>query len=179
MRPAGSAPWSRPEGKWILRSLLAYLAVCTASVFFSSHPELSWKGLFGKTFEYAWFFVIAMECTDGPKVTKRAVAAMIASGWLVCMYGLLQEWVLRSPSPVQILDPIRHRPLDYAKMVGPYNNPNNLATLLMVLTPIVIAVAFSRPFRSAIGLWGLAATLMICLALTESVGGFLDRKSVV
>ncbi|MDO8730213.1 MAG: O-antigen ligase family protein [Candidatus Omnitrophota bacterium] len=152
-----------------------YVAICAASVVSSSYPRLSLIGLIGKTLEYALLFVIAADLVDQPQVCRRAVRALLAAGGLVVLYGFLQEWTIyKALYKSQAADPIRGFTLDYVRMVGPYRNPNDLATLLMV-TGLVAAGWILKPRTTRIpaGLLILAALLIGCMVWTRSLGAML------
>lgn len=171
-----SSLWRRPSSQQSLVALLGYLAICTWSVYFSSQPILSLKGLIGKTFEYALFFIIVSDAANHPLVGSRSTLAWTAAAWLIVIHALIQEGAVRSVIPPTVgIDPILHRELLYGRMTGPYRNPNDLATYLMVTT-LVLTPRFlqrSSPGRTPIAQWCLAALLLGCLAWTQSRGALL------
>ena len=120
--------------------LTLYTAVCLLSVAFSNDLELSLRGFIGKTLEYSMLFIIAADLIDQPRVSRNAVRALLAAAVLVMLHGFIQEWTIHTaPFPGEALDPILGRKMDYVRMVGPYENPNDLATFLMVVGLIVTA----------------------------------------
>ncbi len=163
-----------PSEKQVFFALLAYLGVCTWSVAYSQYPHQSLSGLIGKTLEYALFFWIAADVAQHPKTSERGLKFLFAAAWLVIAYGLLQEWTIAHPVAHSMpLDPITHKPLNYVRMIGPYKNPNDLATFLMVAALIAFGMLSRRPrfkFDSTL-LLGLAATG--CLVWTKSLGALL------
>ena len=166
--------WSSSRAQTVLFALLAYLAVCTWSVTFSNYPALSLEGLIGKTFEYALLFIMASDITHDPHVARRGIQALWTAAWIIGIYAAVQEWLIHHPiRHVQVLDPIKGRPLDYGRMVGPYKNPNNLATFLIVAILTVAAQILVHRKRSQVGLWTLLILLLGCLAYTLSRGAFL------
>lgn len=177
--------WRRPEkrpdlrapdatGRVVVLALLFYLGICTWSVFFSTKPLLSLIGLICKTLEYALFFLIAGDVADHPQAASRGIRALLCAAWLVLLYGFLQEWVIRHPVVEGIAkDPITHRSLEYIRMIGPYKNPNDLATFLMVVVLIVIAQLLDVPRRLWLAQWILGFLLLGALALTQSRGALL------
>lgn len=154
-----------PPGRMVLFALLAYLGVCAWSVDLSSYPLLSLRGLVRKTLEYTLFFLIVSDLVDHPRVASLSVRALWAGAWLVGLDAVLQELFGR--------DPFRGQILEHARMVGPYENPNDLATFVMVVVLTVIAQLWRRPFRSARGLWFLHLLLLGCLIRTLSAGAFI------
>lgn len=178
--------WGRPFSSEALRRipdssrrlfllLGLYLAVCAASIFYSHNPALSLRGFIAKTLEYALLFYIAADLADQPAVSLKVVRALLAAGGLVVLYGLLQEGAIRSAMyQAQAVDPIRGRPLDYVRMVGPYENPNDLATFLMV-TGLIAVGAILRPAGACPRpvCFILAALLIGGLIWTQSMGAIL------
>jgi len=156
--------------------VVLYTAVCAASVIFSSHLKLSLTGFIGKTLEYSMLFLIAADLVDQPQASRRALRALLAAGVLVVLYGLLQEWALYTIGHgSETLDPIRGKKLDFARMVGPYENPNDLATFLMVTGLISAAWLTERMRAGRTLLLRLALTLLLagCLLWTQSRGALL------
>ena len=155
--------------------LTLYTAVCLLSVAFSSYPMLSLHGFIGKTLEYSLLFVIAADLIDQPQVSRSALRALLAAGVLVVLYGLLQEWALHKIAHgSETLDPIRGKKLDYARMVGPYENPNDLATFLMVTGLISAAWLTERArIQKILPRFALTLLLVSCLLWTQSRGALL------
>ena len=167
-----SGAWRSTAGRNILLALLCYLAVCSFSVPISTHPMHSLIGLFGKTFEYALFFLMAGDIANSPSVVQKGgKVLLLAAGW-VGIYAVYQEWLI-SRVPGLVIDPIIPLPLLYSKMVGPYRNPNDLATFLMVTLLILIAHLFDRPRVPQWHKWFLGLLLVGCLVRTTSRGAFL------
>lgn len=153
-----------------------YTAVCLFSVATSSYPELSLRGFIRKTLEYSMLFVIAADLIDQPKAGRRALRALLAAGVLVVLYGFLQEWALyKIAHGSETLDPIRGKKLDFARMVGPYENPNDLATFLMVTGLISAGWLTERVKAGGTLLLRFALTLLLvgCLLWTQSRGALL------
>lgn len=169
----GSSIWRMPVGRSTLTFLLLYLAVCTWSVSLSSHPDLSLMGLIRKTFEYALLFIIAADVARNPAMPSRLRLALFLSAALVVLHSLIQEWAIAQvSSPVLPVDPIRGRDLVYRQMVGPYSNPNDLATFLMVALLVILA-QISGQTRHPWAPWILGIVLAGCLAWTQSKGALL------
>jgi len=152
-----------------------YVSICAFSVIISSRPDLSLPGFIGKTLEYALLFVIAADLVDQPQVCRRAVRGLLAAGGLVVLYGFLQEWAIyKAVYKSMAADPIRGITLDYVRMVGPYRNPNSLATFLMV-TGLVATGWILKPRTTRIPavLLILTALLIGCMVWTQSLGAML------
>ena len=178
-------PFSRKQGQGIPSGnqkvfwfLGLYIAICAISVVTSSFRKLSLTGYIGKTLEYALMFAIAADLVDQPQACRRAVRALLAAVGLVVCYALLQEWAIyryHTLHQAMAADPIRGHILDYARMVGPYKNPNDLATFLM-FTGLVAAGWLLRPpagGRVSTVVLFLTALVAGCLIWTQSLGAML------
>ncbi len=167
--------WRSSTGEAILFSLLLYLAVCAWTIPFSSYPKLSLLGLVKKMFQFSLFCVIVADVAQDPPIARNLRRAMLFSAAFVALYCMLQELavILFIGKQGVALDPIRRIPLFYDRMVGPYSNPNDLATFLMVVVLAVAPLLLNRPIRSSIGLWTFSIVLMVCIAWTESKGAML------
>ncbi len=146
-------------------ALLAYYGICATSIFSSTHPSLSLQGLIRKTSEYALLFVIFVDASDHPLAGRQGFRALMLAGWLVGLYAILQQWTGT--------DWIRGRRLEYSRMVGPYENPNDLATFLMVVVLVVIAQVLNRPAQDRLRLWTSTLLLLGCIAWTLSRGALI------
>ena len=164
-----------PPTQRVLLFLGLYLGVCAASIFYSSSPELSLRGFIRKTLEYALLFAIAADLVDQPHIARRSVGALMAASWFVVLHGFLQEWAIYTAVyKPQAIDPILGFPLNYIRMTGPYENPNDLATFLMVVGLIAIAwVAERKTLRIASAHSVLVLLLTGCLIWTQSKGAIL------
>lgn len=158
--------WNTAAGRRVLLFLLLYAAICTWSVFFSSDPVLSLIGLVGKTYEYLLLFIIACDAVDHPAAARRCIRALLASALLVGLYGVVQHLS-------GYFDPIRNHPMVYTRMIGPYPNPNDLATFLMVILIIIASHLLGKQKRLQIGLGLLGIFLSICFVNTSSKGALL------
>lgn len=171
--------WRSPLARGVLLGLLAYLFFCALSVAASSNPILSLRGLVRKTLEYALFFVIAAEVAQNPGVARRSLWALVTAGCLVLAWGLLQEFVIvLKLIPGIPLDPFLWKPLLHGRMVGPYENPNDLATFLMVVASLLLSLALGGQRRS-IGLWGLVLLFLGGMAWTHSRGALLGLAAAL
>ncbi|MBI3616112.1 MAG: glycosyltransferase [Candidatus Omnitrophica bacterium] len=165
IKRGSSSIWSLAAGRTVLTPLLIYIAICAVSVLFSTDPVLSLTGLVGKTLEYILFFLIASDVVDRPLVARRCVRILLGSALVVGLYALLQQIVGH--------DPILNRPLVYGRMVGPYRNPNDLATFLLVILIIVAAQIVGNRKRLQMGHCLLGALLIYCLVKTLSRGALV------
>lgn len=158
-------PPLRPIHRNALWAVAAYTLLCGVTIAYSDFPLLSLNAWFRKTAEYSLLFLIAFDLSSRPGVVERNLQAVRAAAWLVLAYGLFQEIMIRNPWHTSFpYDPIMRRHLYYVRMVGPYENPNDLATFLMV-TGLVFWT--SRPNRL------LALALTLCLIWTKSLGALI------
>jgi O-antigen ligase len=168
LRPRTSPPslWTLPALRPIRFALAGYLAFCLLATLSSTDPYLSLEGLIEKTIEYALLFVMAVDRARDPTTFARSLNLLMVSSGLVVLDGLAQEFLGK--------DPARGYPLiTYGRMTGPYENPTDLATFLMVVIPIAITLALTadqakKPLR-----WGLVVLLSGCLIRTESLGAWV------
>lgn len=169
--------WKSDSGRPILLALLLYIGICALSVPWSTFPLLSLLGLVKKNLQFFLIFLIVGDATQEAKTARRCVWALCAAACLVILYALLQQWSITHFSPKgpaeHPLDPIRGRPLMYDRMVGPYSNPNDLATFLMVNASLLLAFMMKPGTRFQIGYWLLGGFALGCLAWTESKGAIL------
>ena len=163
-----------PAERNTLWALLLYVAVCALSLICSKFRAISLTGLIGKTAEYGFLFLFASHAVKYPRVPSQAVRAILVAAWLVMLYSFWQEWaIFRATYKSAVLDPIRGFTLGYVRMVGPYKNPNDLATYLMVIGLMVIALLMEGGRRLSVHLGILALLLVGCLIWTVSRGAIL------
>jgi len=173
-REGGVSVWPSFPARVVSFALFSYLGVCAVSVLTSNNVTLSVSGMVTKTLEYAMLFFIASDIVSEPKVLQRGIQSLLAAAWLVVLYAVLQEWLVSQVVPPALaLDPIRGRPLIYGRMIGPYNNPNDLATFLMVTSLLAIALLLKQKNRAILPTRILCALLLGSLAWTHSRGALL------
>ena len=160
--------WRSPRLRWVLLAACAFLAVCAASIAVSGFPALSARGLVSKWLEYLLFMVIVADVCARPRVVTRALAFVAWAAAGVVAHAVIQiTFVLQSKA-------YAHHPLwYYRRMMGPYENPIDLATYLMVVGFVLLAYAFTRRGQSRWRLGALVALLALCLADTRAVGAWL------
>ncbi|MBI3011157.1 MAG: O-antigen ligase family protein [Candidatus Omnitrophica bacterium] len=167
-------PATRWQTVWLdgrLRSLAwalgAYLAACALSIPLSDAPSLSVRGFVRKWLEYALLFVMMAELGARPTLVRRAMALLACSSLLVLIQAISQE--------ITIWRTISHYDsrFVYGRMMGPYENPIDLATYLMVVVPVLLmfAPACRPPLRRAI--WTLATLLIVCVGRTQAQGAWV------
>lgn len=154
--------------------LLGYVALCGLSIFYSRFQQTSFEGFIGKTLEYSLFFLIALDASSDPKTMDRSIRALLCAAWVVVAYSLLQEWaIFRSTYKSMVPDPILGRTLEYNRMVGPYKNPNDLATYLMVAGLVVISLLLDAKQKASLAMRVLALLLAVCLLWVHPRGALL------
>ncbi len=164
---------SRAQSVWrhrMLRGVLItgaiYLAICALSIVVSDYPVKSLLGFVKKWVQYLLLFVIAADVMWRRPVIKKLLALFACSSLLVVCEALVQELFGKGF--------IRgYRFSIYSRITGPYQNPSDLATYLMVIIPILLSYAVwcRRWFRWLI--WALLLVLSVYLAKTQTVGAFL------
>ncbi|MDP3704242.1 MAG: O-antigen ligase family protein [Candidatus Omnitrophota bacterium] len=167
------APTSRATTIWTSRSLRpvalavgAYLGVCALSILVSSHPWLSVKGLVNKWLEYLLLFIIAADLAATPNVVTRSLTVMTWSSVFVVIEAVTQE-VFRKGI-------FRGLPfIAYGRMSGPYENPIDLATYLMVVIPLLLAYALTLRGVRRRALWGVLLFVVACFIKTEAFGAWV------
>ncbi len=160
--------WRSPRLRQILLAGCAFLAVCAASIAVSGFPALSARGLVSKWLEYLLFTVIVADVCSRPRVVTRALAFIVWSALGVVAYAIIQvTFVLKSKA--YAFHPLWY----YKRMMGPYENPIDLATYLMVVGFVLLAYAFTRRGQARWRLGALVALLALCLADTRAVGAWL------
>lgn len=158
--------WHRPALRTLLAVLTGYLAVCALSIAVSRYPGTSLKGFVGKWLQYLLFTVVIADVALHPAVVKRSLRVFAAAALFVVFEAVTQE---RYGNGF-----FRNFRLDfYFRMTGPYENPIDLATYLMVVIPILLAVVLTRAWRARWPLLALLAALVVCLVRTESLGAWL------
>ena len=160
--------WLTPPLQPVARAIIAYLAVCALSIAVSDFPMLSIRGLIDKWLEYLLFFVIVTDVATRRGVARRGVAVMAWSSLCVVTKAVSQEFTLATV-PYRETLPVFH----YGRMTGPYQNPIDLATYLMVVIPILLALWVTIRGWRRVALGGLLLLLIGCLARTQAVGAWL------
>ncbi len=158
--------WGHAASRRCFLAVVGYVGICGISILISTHPSLSLRGFIGKTLQYALFFIVAAEVASTPVVVSRCVVVMMASAFVVGLDAVIQELIGKD-----LL--LGHQMTIYHRMSGPYENPSDLATYLMVMIPIVL-MWLSRPERKTPWAgWLLMFLLAGCLLRTASVTGWL------
>ena len=134
--------WARPSLRPLAWAILGYLGACALSIAVSDFRVQSLRGFIEKWLEYLWFFVMAAEVGSRSGAARRCAAVIAWSSLFVVVEALTQELFGRGV--------FRHYPLlTYNRMTGPYENPIDLATYLMVVIPLLLVDAASRQIGRA------------------------------
>jgi len=166
-------PSTRSQTLWRFRPLRclawavgAYLVVCALSVTVSDFPMKSIRGFTDKWLEYLLFFVIVADIARRPSVIRRSLTVLAWSSLCVAIYAIIQDVTVAGRYSL-------HPASGYGRMTGPYENPIDLATYLMVLVPVLLGCAFRKRGLKRVSLWALLLVLVGCLARTEAFGAWV------
>lgn len=174
-------PWNRGilsrlsrEEQITLFALGIHVILCTASLTYSGSLYTTARGLVGKLYEYALLFIIGLFAARSPSAPRGCIRALQWAAGLVVAHSLLQEWAIHRVLYTTVRDPLLSgRTLDYLRMVGPYKNPNDLATYLMVVALLLISLAFHPNRRVSPSQILLLVLVLGCLVWVQSLGAFL------
>ncbi|MBI2174383.1 MAG: O-antigen ligase family protein [Candidatus Omnitrophica bacterium] len=160
--------WLNPALQPLIWAVAAFLFVCFLSVFVSRFPSLSMKGLIEKWAEYLLFFIFAADIGCRPRVAQRSIKVLAVSSVLVVVEALTQVLFDRG-----LLRGFRYRVFERA--TGPYENPIDLATYLMVIIPVVLVfvLMLRRGMGPRILGWLLVGALVVLFAQTDALGPWL------
>ena len=166
-------PLTRRETVWLLPSLrsvvlwlAAFFLACTASIVVSSQPQLGLTALFFKWGQYLMLMMIGADLSSKPRVMSRLLGVMAISSGFVVFECLWQERYHAGFFMGRRLD-------FFSRMTGPYENPIDLGTYLMVSVPILFTWLVTRRWWLQAPLWILLMALLGCLGRTESLGPIL------
>jgi len=171
-------PATRADTVWLsdrLRPLTlaigAYLLVCALSILVSDFPQKSLQGFVNKWLEYLWFTVIVTDLVarpeGGSRIVQRGLLFMASSAACIVLQGIAQEMYIAT------------RPFGYDasfmyhRMVGPYENPIDLATYFMVLIPVLVGLVMTLRGARRAGVSALLVGVLVCIARLESFGAWI------
>ena len=165
-------PRTRRQTLWVqsafrpLRLAIAiYLAACALSILVSHDPWLSLNGFVGKWLEYLLFTVVVTDVASRPRVVARSLRVLVYAALLVFFEAITQERYGQGFFRFHRLD-------FFGRMTGPYENPIDLATYLMVIIPLLLTYTLVHRKGTRRFLWILVLTLMVCLGRTEAIGAW-------
>lgn len=165
--------WTSPRLRPLALGIVAYLLVCSLSILESDVPRLSVEGFVEKWLEYLLFLVIVADLVarpgvEGrPDIVRRGLNIMAWSSLCVAIQGVAQELFIATR---------RYRydaAFVHSRMTGPYENPIDLATYLMVLIPILLGLSMGDLGPRRARLRVLILALIACLIRTEAIGAWL------
>jgi putative inorganic carbon (HCO3(-)) transporter len=172
-------PATRTQTVWLterLRPLAlaagAYLLVCALSILVSDFPQKSLEGFVEKWLEYVLFLVIVTDLAarpqgEGPRIVRRGLIIMAVSASCILLQGVAQEiFIARRRFGYDAT-------FMYHRMLGPYENPIDLATYLIVLIPVLVGLSMTCQGLKRAALWMLLVGLLACVARLESFGAWL------
>lgn len=158
--------WLQPGLRTLLVAVAAFLAACTLSVLASTDFALSLRGFTRKWLEYVALFVIVTDVGSRPGVARRCLGVLAASALCVVLEGITQERYGYGF--------FRNYRLDFfRRMTGPYENPIDLATYLIVILPPLTVCTFLRRGAARWRMAVLTLAVILCLARTASIGAWL------
>jgi len=171
-------PATRAQTVWLsarLRPLAlavgAYLLVCALSILVSDFPQKSLQGFVEKWLEYLLFLVIVTDLVarsgGGARIVRRGLLVMAISSLCIVLQGIAQE-IYIATRPFQYDDSFM-----YHRMLGPYENPIDLATYFIVLIPVLWGLSMTYRGTRRAGLWLLLMGLLLCVARLESFGAWM------
>ncbi len=107
----------------------AWLAVSLLSTLLSQEPGLSLQAWINKTCEYALLCLVAAHLGTDPRRARWLLAFTAATAVVVALDALYQGAAGR--------DLIRQRAMIHGgRLMGPFGNPNNLASYLLMVMPL-------------------------------------------
>ena len=158
--------WLRPEVRPAAWALAVCVGAFALSILVSTDRILSLNGFVNKWLEYLLLCVAVADLSVRPGVAKRCGVFMVWSTLLVAFEAITQELTGKGP--------LRGYPLMvYERMTGPYENPIDLATYLLVAIPFLIALTGYVRRVARVGVWGVVAVATGCLIRTEAQGAWI------
>ncbi len=155
--------WRRPTLRPLAWAVVVFLGVCALSIVGSRYRTESLHGFVGKWLEYLLFFMLAVDVARRPGVVARGAAVMAVSALLVVGEGLWQEVFGRGLIRGYLL-------VVHNRMTGPYKNPIDLATYLIVVSPFLLGYAVVQPLWRRRFVWGVLLLTMGALGRTIAFG---------
>ncbi len=158
--------WRSTKLRLLVLVVGVYLGICVLSIFVSDYPLLSIRGCFGKWFKNLLLCMVVADIGVRPNVARRCATVLACSSVLVVIEAITQEMFKRGV--------FRGYPLlMYGRMTGPYENPGDLATYLIVIVPLLLAYLIAFRPRTSWWLWILLFVQVMCLVRTQTLGAWL------
>ena len=158
--------WCEPPLRPLLIAMGVFLAMCALSILVSDYPDKSIQGFINKWLEYVLFGVITADIAVRPRVMQRALTCLTASSAMVVVETVSQEVLGHGLFRGYSL-------LTYGRVTGPYTNPADLGTYLMVLIPILLTFGMTRHGWYRAGLVLLLLLFIGYLGKTEASGAWV------
>lgn len=158
--------WRKPQLQPLLWAAAVFLSICALSTLVSTDLTLSLRGLTRKWLEYVVLFAIVTDVASQPGVAQRSLQVLVASACVVVFEGVTQERYGNGFFRDYRLDFFR-------RMTGPYENPIDLATYLMVIIPPLIVYMFLRHGAARWRVGALALAVILCFARASSLGAWM------
>jgi O-antigen ligase len=164
----GETAWLSPAWRPIALCGLMFLAACAASIPGSTHPQQSLEALVSKWAQYLSLTLICADLGRRLRLVQVAFGFAAVGAGLVAFDGIWQE-AHRAGLAGSFFRP-DHRFDFYGRITGPYENPIDLATYLMVIIPVLTgwSLTLRRVLRPAA--WMLILVLLACFVRTEALG---------
>ncbi|MBI2871163.1 MAG: O-antigen ligase family protein [Candidatus Omnitrophica bacterium] len=158
--------WITPATHALRLWIWTFLLVSALSILRSDYPMLGLRGFFSKWAEYFLFFVITADVVRRPGVVGRVLLFMTLGAVGVTLEAYSQWFRLHGL--------FRHYRYDmFDKMIGPYENPNDFATYLIVVIPVLLSTALRVRWVVRVGLGVLLTLLLVCFLQTGTIAAYL------
>lgn len=158
-------------------SILLYLIVQMICTITSVTPLLSLQNLLVSLFSIIIFFIIINTVTTKSTLDK-CLKMFIFIAFIASCYGILQYFTV-GVTDLTWVD-LQTNPDLKTRVGGPFNNPNIFAEYLEYILPTAIVLIFVYKNKiNKILLAIMSSTMLICLVLTFSRGGWLGFAAAI
>ncbi len=165
--------WLHEPFRGVLIGVLAFLVACLLSVFLSDHRALSIQGFIRKWLKYLMLMVVIADFASSKTIIKRSLLALAGGSGLVVFEAASQVFFGKG-----LLRGFAFKV--YQRVTGPYNNPLDLGTFLVVVIPVLFIWALSiLPGNRRKWGWTLLVLLFACLLNTEAIGAWLGGSVAI
>ena len=165
----GQTVWLRVGMRPVLLAILAYLGACAFSVFISDTPMLSVRALIFKWGEYLVLCLLAVDLGSRPEIVRRGLGALRWSTVLVVLEVATQVLFGRGLLRGHHIGAV----WNFSRITGPYENPIDLGTYLMVAILLLLADGLAHQGRRRWGRLGWLLVLTGMLIVTEAFGALI------
>ena len=152
--------------------LVPYLLFTLVGTFFGASPKSLLSG--SMTFLFICCFYLVTVTLTTREWLRRAVVAMLASGSIVSLYGLVQYVTQKVAGENEWVDQTMFSYIT-GRATATFDNPNMLSVYLIIVLPVAFAavVAYSRSARERILSVISFLSVGACLLLTWTRGAWL------